>query len=386
MAQKRGHGEGTAQEIKPGVWVARFSYKDPKTGDVKRKKFTGASKREALAKGRDWIKKIDDGLLPDADKITVGKWLDRWLEDFVRPSVRVKTYEKYFSTMKNYIKPKFEDVPLLKLTAPDVQRQWNELLKGGGKKGGGISSLTVRNSRRYFIAALDKAVELGYLIKNVARQTAPPKVYREEVRPFDREQAVKLLETAKNAGDDLYIATFIALSTGMRIGEVMGLKWEDVFHSQKVLAVRRSRVNSNHGVRIEETKTGVGRKIPVQDALLEALRFHEKRQEWQKELLGDKWSNEGWIIAGEFGRNYDPSYFSGRKWKPLLKAAGLPTTFSFHDLRHTHATLLLLEGVNPKIVQERLGHANIQMTLDTYSHLLPDTQEVAVKAVERLFA
>ena len=385
MSQKRGHGEGTVQEIKPGVWVARFSYKDPKTGTIKRKKSTGSSRREALAKGREWLKNLDDGLLPDADKITVGKWLDRWLEDFVRPSVRVKTYEKYLSTMKNYVKPKLEDVPLLKISAPDVQRLFNELLTTGGKEGKGISSLTVRNTRRYFIAALDSAVKMGLLIKNVVRLTEPPKAYKEEVRPLDREQAAQLLNAAKEVGGDVYIATYIALSTGMRIGEVMGLKWEDIFHDQKIITVRRSRVNTNHGIRIEETKTGVGRKIPVHDALLEALRFHEKRQEWQKEQLGDKWIEEGWIIAGQFGTNYDPAYFTSRKWKPLLAKAKLPDSISFHDLRHTHATLLLLAGVNPKIVQERLGHANIQMTLDTYSHLLPDTQEVAVKAIQKLF-
>lgn len=395
MAGRKSNGEGTAYfNAKRNRWEAQASYKDAE-GKAKRKMFTGSTQREVNAKKKAWNSNIDNGLLPEANKLTMGAWADRWLEDFVKPSVRIKTYEKYYSCMK-HIKAKFQDVVITKLTVPDIQRFFNELLVSGGEAKNGLASATVRGIRRYFIVCLDKAVKVGLLIKNPAKLTDPPKLVKDEIRPLNKEQAKKLLDTArerarqsldnprKNAEmsqSDVFIAVYVALSTGMRLGEVLGLKWEDVHIEQKIITVRRSRVATNSGFNIEEPKTGVARKIPIHDDLLKALKNHQKRQDWHKEKLGDKYEDEGWIIGGTFGRNYYPKHFSSRKYKDLLKAAGIDTGFTFHDLRHTHASLLLLDGINPKIVQERLGHASIEMTLDTYSHLLPDTQDVAVQAV-----
>lgn len=395
MAGRRSNGEGTAYYNEKRLrWEAQATYKDS-DGSTKRKMFTGKTQREVNAKKRDWVKNLDDGLLPEASKLTVGVWVDRWLEDFVKPSVRTKNYEKYYSCMK-YVKAKFNDVPITKLSIPDIQRFFNELLVSGGVEKKGLASLTVRGIRRYFITCLDKAIKIGLLIKNPAKLTDPPKISKEEIHPLNKEQAKGLLSTAKEQAklsldmarkgaemsqSDVYIAVYIALSTGMRLGEVLGLKWEDIHFDQKIITVRRSRVGTQHGFQIEEPKTGVARKIPVHDDLLKALKTHQKRQDWHKERLGDKYEDSSWIIGGSFGRCYYPKHFSSRKYKDLLQLAGIDKSFTFHDLRHTHASLLLLDGINPKIVQERLGHASIEMTLDTYSHLLPDTQDVAVQAV-----
>lgn len=317
------------------------------------------------------------------------------MEDFIKPSVRTKTYEKYCSCMK-YVKVKFNDVLITKLSIPDIQKLFNELLTTGGEKKKGLSSSTVRGVRRYFIGCLDKAVKVGLLVKNPAKLTDPPKLTKEEINPLNKAQAKRLLDTAREqaklslekvrkntemSSSDLYIGVYIALSTGMRLGEVLGLKWEDIHYDQKIITVRRSRVGASHGAIIEEPKTGVARKIPVHDDLLKALGIHQKRQEWHKENMGDKYEDSGWVIGGNFGKSYYPKHFSYRKYKALLKDAGIDISFTFHDLRHTHASLLLLDGINPKIVQERLGHASIEMTLDTYSHLLPDTQDAAVQAI-----
>lgn len=392
MAHRRSNGEGTAYyNEKRQRWEAQASYKDS-DGNSKRKLFTGKTQKEVIKKKSAWQKNLDNGLLPEADKLTIGEWVDRWLEDFIKPSVRTKTYEKYYSCMK-YVKAKFEGVLILKLSVPDTQKFFNELLTDGGKENKGLSSSTVRGVRRYFIGCLDKAVEVGLLVKNPVKLTKPPKLVKEEINPLNKAQAQKLLDTARKqaklslrkdtvmSNSDLYAAVYIALSTGARLGEVLGLKWEDIHFDQKIITVRRSRVGTSHGAKIEEPKTGVARKIPVHDDLIKALSIHQKRQEWHKEKVGDKYEDSGWVIGGNFGKNYYPKHFSSRKYKDLLKAAGIDTSFTFHDLRHTHASLLLLDGINPKIVQERLGHASIEMTLDTYSHLLPDTQDVAVQAV-----
>lgn len=392
---RRSNGEGTAyynQERQR--WEAQVSYKND-VGEAKRKKFTGKTQREVKRKKNDWIQSLDNGLLPEASKLTVGIWADRWLEDFVKPSVRTKTYEKYSSCMK-YVKEKFGEVLLSSLAVPDVQRFFNELLLTGGVENKGLASSTVRGVRRYFIGCLGKAVKLGLLIKNPVKLTDPPRLVKEEIKPLNKEQAKLLLQVAKaeavqslinnrkNAEMsecDVYSAVYIALSTGMRLGEVLGLKWEDVLFEQMTLMVRRSRVSTQKGVIIEEPKTGIARKIPIHLDLVNALKTHKKRQEWHKKRIAELYDDQAWVIGGSFGKNYNPKHFSSRKYKKLLLKAGIDKKFTFHDLRHTHASLLLLEGINPKIVQERLGHASIEMTLDTYSHLLPDTQDVAVQAI-----
>ncbi|WP_094607025.1 Tyrosine recombinase XerC [Sporomusa silvacetica DSM 10669] len=392
---KRANGEGTAYYDKNRQrWEAQVSYKDS-LGNTKRKKFTGKTQREVNKKKAEWQKNSNDGLLPEADKLTVGVWVDRWLADFVKPSVRIKTYEKYFACMK-YVKAKFGNALVNKLSVSDLQHFLNELLVSGGEKNQGLSASTVRGVRRYFIGCLEKGIKIGLLVKNPAKLTDPPRMVKEEIHPLNKEQARLLLDTARNKANDalfkrrknaemseldVYIAVYIALSTGMRLGEVLGLKWEDIHFEQKMITVRRSRVATSHGVSVEEPKTGVARKIPIHDDLVKACQHHQKYQDWQKARLGDQYEDNGWVIGGSFGKNYWTNHFSCRKYKKLLVEAGINKSFTFHDLRHTHASLLLLDGTNPKIVQERLGHASIEMTLDTYSHLLPDTQNAAVQAV-----
>lgn len=407
MSSRRSNGEGTTYyNEKRKRWEAQASYKDA-DGKPKRKLFTGKTQREANKKKNEFLKNIDDGLMPESGKLTTSEWLDRWLEDFAKTAVRTKSYEKYCSCLK-YVKAKFGDVLLTKLTTADIQRLFNELLIIGGAKQQGVASITVRNTRRCFIMALDKAVQLGLLIKNPAKLTDAPKLSKiREIKPLTALQANELLQTAKNraaelstmklsqnrksstmASDyDLYVAIAIALNTGMRLGEILGLKVEDLQENsgKSFIAVRRSRVSTNKGMQIEQPKTGKGRKILISYELVEILKAHRERQEADKKIMGNIYEDNQWIIGGEFGRSYESTYFSSRKFKSLLARANIDSSFTFHDLRHTHATILLLNGVNPKIVQERLGHATVSMTLDTYSHLLPENQESAVDAIDKCF-
>lgn len=401
---RKSNGEGTVYfNEKRQRWEAQLSYRDS-DNKTKRKMFIGKTQKEANKKKRQWQQNQENGLLPESDKLTVGIWVDRWLEDFIKPSVRTKTYEKYNSCMKSYIKPIFKDVLIKQLSAADIQRLFNEMLVNGGVKKRGVSPITVRNTRRCFIMSLDKAIKVGLLLKNPAKLTDAPKMNKiREIKPLTQEQANLLLQVAKQraaelsamklsqkkrkisttaADYDVYVAIAIALSTGMRLGEVLGIKWEDLHINQKILAVVRARVSTAHGMKVEKPKTGKGRKILIDDNLIKILSLHQKRQEWDKKIMGDMYEDNQWIIGGEFGRSYESTYFSARKYKPLLTRASIDNSFTFHDLRHTHATILLLKGVNPKIVQERLGHATIAMTLDTYSHLLPDNQDSAVNAIK----
>ena len=409
MAKTRASGEGTIyKNEKYDRWEGQFSYDDPKTGKKgARKKFTGATQKEVAAKGKAFLDGLKDGLLPNAGKITVWEWLDRWLTDYVKPKVRLKTYEKYETCLRLYIKPTLGAVVMMKLKAPDVQRVFNEMRSSGGQKGEGLSTSTVRGTRRYFIMALEKAVRLGYLGRNVVKDTDPPQLVKEPIHPLTKEQAEALLAAAKdgeyiyyglkqrrkptpdsNYQKELaYAAVLLALNTGMRLGEVLGLKWIDIDFKANVVNVQRSLVSTRaKGMIFEEPKTkGSKRKIPIPTKVMKALEFYEEEQQRYSELLGDKFKNtEGLVFANLWGHPLNNSNFTGRYFKKLAVYVGLEKSFSFHDLRHTHATMLLSKGVNIKVISERLGHCKIQMTLDTYSHLMPDMQETAVLALENL--
>jgi len=404
----RAAGEGTIYENeKMGRWEGQFSYMDPATGKVKRKKITGKGQTEVSKKGKAFLKSIEDGLLPDSNKLTVWGWIDRWLTDYIKPTVRIKSYEKYESCLRSYIKPALGEVIITKLKAPDIQQVLNQMLATGGVEGKGVSTSTVRSTRRYLSMAFNKAVQVGVLLKNPVAATDPPRLVKSEIHPLTVEQADKLLKTAKD-GEYFYLgcnqrrkpspaseyhkamaytAVLVALNTGMRLGEVFGLKWSDIDFNKNTINVQRSLVSSStKGMIFEDPKTkGSKRRISVTEKIKKALVKFQAEQTLYSNIMGDKFINEeNLVFASVAGKPSDTSNFTTRFFKRMLEQAGLERSFKFHDLRHTHVTLLLKQGVNIKVISERLGHSNITMTLDTYSHLMPDMQETAVKALEEL--
>ncbi|MEN6621138.1 MAG: site-specific integrase [Smithella sp.] len=408
MAKKRAFGEGTIYENKKRErWEGQFTYVDPSSGETKRKLMTGKTQKEVSRKGKKFLQDIENGLLPDADKITLQYWLDCWLTDYIKPNVRIKTYEKYESCLNTYVKPSLGHISIPKLKAPDVQRLFNDLLTCGGKSQKGLSSSTVRATRRYLSMALNQAVQFGIVSKNIIKATIPPRLVKNEIRPFTAEQADKLLATAKE-GEYFYLGVkqrrkptpdhvyhkamaymvvSLALSTGMRLGEVFGLMWSDINFAENNIYVQRSLVSSaTQGMIFEDPKTkGSKRKISVSAQLSKALVRYQKEQNWYANLLGDKFINQyDLVFTNIWGKPMDTSNFTSRYFKKMLAQADLDRSFRFHDLRHTHATLLLRQGVNIKVISERLGHSTVTMTLDTYSHLMPDMQETAVTALENI--
>ena len=388
MAKARASGEGTVyKNEKRDRWEGQFSYTDPETGEKKRKKVTGTTQKEVAAKGKAFLDALKEGMLPNAGKITVWEWVERWLEDYAKVSVRIKTYEKYEQCMKGYIKNTIGHVQMQQLTAPDVQRVFNTMLKTGGRSGKGVSACTVRNTRQVFSMALNKAVQVGIVFRNVVRGTEPPRMAKEEIQPLDVVQVKKLLKVAgdgeyiyygvkqrqKPSDDTKYLLPMaemvlrVALGTGMRQGEVFGLKWSDIDFKKNTINVQRSLVSSRtKGMIFQEPKTKTSiRKIAIQKKLSKALEKYKKEQEWFATFLGDKFDNkDGLVFTNSFGCPVDAHNFTNRYFKRMLKQAGVADNFTFHDLRHTHATLLLKKGVNIKVISERLGHSKIQLTLD----------------------
>lgn len=384
MMAKRGHGEGTVRyNADREYWEARFSYKDPNTGKAKRKKFTGAKQGEALSKGRKWLQEVANGLLPDAYKITVGQWLDTWLEEYVKPTKKPKTYEKYKSGVEQYIKPYIGNTPLSKVKAPDVQRLYNRLLKEGGKKKHGISCYTVHGVHVNLHAAFDQALKVGLVTRNIIEAADAPRIIRCEVKPMTAQQAQKLLAIAKETGAREYIAVLLALQTGMRKGEIFGLKWQDVDFDKMTISVQRALSTTGKAVYIDAPKTARSRRlISITPNLAKELKQYRRLQIEQKLAMGPNYDDQGFIIATKIGTPYHPNEFH-KVYRKMLKAIKLEE-FDFHVLRHTHASILFQQGVHPKVVQERLGHASINMTMDIYGHLMPGMQETAVQALNEV--
>lgn len=394
MAKERSNGECTVFERKdrPGVWRGQAVWYNPATGKNVVKSFDVSKgtelqkKREALKRAQKWLEQVEGGLMPDADKVTIGEWIDRWLQDYVKPNVRVKSYDKYEGCLCDYVKPKFGNMLLSKIKEPDLQRFFIWLLSEGGKKKQGLSTSTVKATRRYLSMCFDQAIKSGLLIKNVVKDTKPIKLVTKEIKPLNKEQAAALTHITKETGEMQHMAILLALSTGMRLGELFGLKWECVDINSGMIHVKQALVTSKAGQLFQEPKTASSRrKIPLPSDVTKELKKYKKWQDWQRHLMGDKWEDNDMVLANSFGRVIDTSNFTTRYYKKMLVAAGLDRSIKFHDLRHTHATLLLLQGVNVKVVSERLGHTSIKMTLDTYSHVLPDMQEAAVKALEGMF-
>jgi integrase len=244
----------------------------------------------------------------------------------------------------------------------------------------GLSAATVRKMHSVLRKALKQAVLDGLIPRNVCEAVKPPKVERKEIKPLDREQAKALLEAA--SADRLEGLYVLAIHTGMREGELLGLKWDDVDLEAGVLRLRRALVREGSKVKLGDLKTPKSRRsVRLTRAAAEALRSHLERQLEEMERMGSLYQPGGLVFATESGTLINPSNLRNRSFKPLLKHAGLPD-MCFHDLRHTCATLLLTQGTHPKLVQELLGHATIAMTLDTYSHFLPSMGDQTVRAME----
>jgi integrase len=376
VAKKRGNGEGSITRRKDGLYMARYTV-ETATGTA-RKTLYGKTRKEAGEKLTEALANAQKGITADAGAMTVGAFIERWLEDSVRGSVRQSTYQRDESLCRIHIVPALGKKKLKNLNAADVQRFYRAKLDSG------LSSATVHKLHVILHKALGQARRWGLVPRNVADDVDLPKVHKVEVRPLTKEQARGLLETAR--GDRLEALYVVAVQCGLRQGELLALRWEDIDLETRTLQVRRTITRDGGKHAVGPTKTAKGRRTVrlTQDAT-EALQGHLERQLVEIDKAGEKWQENGLVFCTGKGTLINPTNLRRRSLTPLLQRAGLPP-ITFHQLRHTAATILLLKNVNPKIVSEMLGHATIAITLDTYSHVLPNMQHSAVAAMEEAFS
>jgi integrase len=370
---KRGNGEGTITRRKNGGWMAQYTVYTAE--GRKRKTLYGNTRQEVAAKLANALSDREGGLVFDAGNLTVGEYLDRWLSHSVRDTVRQKTYERYESIVRVHLGPALGRIKLKALTPDHVRGLYREKLDSG------LSPRSVLHIHRTLSKALKQAANDGLIPRNAAASVKPPQPRKEEMQPLSRDQVRAFLDTIR--GDRMEALYVLAVTAGLRQGELLALKWKDVDLEGEypTLQVRRSLSETRGRRSFEAPKSGRGRYLRLSRRAVVALRAHRKRQLEERMQKAGLWEEHGLIFPSEVG-----TPMSGRNlyraFKIRVKRAALPQTLRFHDLRHTCATLLLRQGVNPKFVQELLGHADISLTLNTYSHVLPDMGDAAAGGMD----
>jgi integrase len=373
---KRGNGEGSITRRKDGLYMARYTVQTA-TGP-KRKTIYGKEREEVAEKLIDALSNRNKGLVFDAGSMTVGRYLDVWLEVSVRDTVRQRTWEGYAHLVKKHIAPALGRVKLRSLATTHVRGLYRQKLDSG------LPPRTVQYIHVTLKKALSQAVDDGLIPRNPAAPVKAPRPARKEIRPLTQEQARALLDAAGEAGDRFEALYVVAIHCGLRQGELLGLRWEDVDLETGALQVRRTLSESRErGHIFEPPKNGKGRNVRLTAKARAALKDHRKRQLEERMRLADLWEDNGLVFPDQVGRPMNASNLATRSFKPLLERAGLPETVRVHDLRHTCATILFQLGHHPKKVQELLGHANIGITLDTYSHVLPGMGDDLADAMDR---
>lgn len=377
LTQTKDNMRGQIIEKSKGVWLVRVQ---SRLADGKRKSISKqirGTKKDAEKFLTKWLREIDSGTFVEPSNQTLNSYLDAWLETVAKPRVRANTLENYNRMLDRHVRPLLGERVLSTIKPRDVQNIYTLILEKG------LKPRSVENTNAVLSSAFKQAVKWNLLNSNPCDAVDLPKKQRAEMKAFSPEQAAKFLKAAKT--DKQAVALTFALITGMRPSEYLALRWSDLDLKKGTAIVQRSVTpTTGGGFTFGETKTKKSRRtIPLPQTLIKDLQRHRITQLEQKLKLGEAYQNLDLVFATDIGTPFSYKNLDGRHFKPVLKAANL-TGFRLYDLRHSCATLLLSEGVNPKVVAERLGHSTIVLTLDTYSHVLPDMQEAATEKLEKI--
>ena len=370
-----------------GTWTALWDLPpDPKTGERRQTSKGGFPTRKAAeAHLATVVGQVNTGTYVPPAKMTLAAYFERWL-DVQRTRLKPSTHESYAAVLRGRVVPELGSTPLERVTTADVDALYAKLLREGRADGkGGLSARSVRYTHTVMRRAFRDAVRKRLIAVDPTDAADPPSASAAKaptMRTWSGEQVGAFL--AALLDDRLFAAWRVAASTGMRRGEVLGLRWRDVDLDAAYASVTQTLIEGKGAPRLSTPKGGRGRSVALDAETVAALREHRRAQLAERMLIGPGWADNDLVFCREDGSPIWPRTFS-RAFARHAKAAGLPT-IRLHDLRHSWATLALGAGVHPKLVQERLGHATISITLDVYSHALPAMHEDAAAKVAALFA
>lgn len=387
MGKKKANGEGSITKRKDGRYMGRY------TVESKRKAVYGDSFEEVRQKLNEILNEIAKGAYVEPNKYSVEKWLREWLELYALPTVKRSTYISYEGYVRIHLVPEIGQIKLTSLSTRDLQKFFKE--KAGTEEKKGLAPKTLRNIYNMLHSALDQAVADHKILRNPTLNVKLPKVKSKEMRVLTvEEQAV--LQEAVSRFDELhaYGITF-AVSTGVRLGELLALRWKDVNEKEHYIYVRRTLgrlqkvdekghlVKKEKGtpsteivVRSPKSELSM-RKIPLFDELWDDLMAYKEKQNALKDALGSEYQDQGYIFATPLGHHNDPKVYQ-TLFKRIVADAGIESA-NFHALRHTFATRALESGMDIKVLSALLGHAQASTTLNLYGHVLPDHKKISME-------
>ncbi len=374
MAKRRANGEGNIRKRKDGRWEGRYTAGiNPENGKQIFKNVLGktqAEVKEKLKKALADSQRLD---LAKQGKYTVGTWMDVWFENVAKIKVRPSSHQTYKGYIDNHIKPNIGKVSLEKLTTMELQKFYRKLLTKGRverieaeNQPKGLSAKTVRNINQVISSAMDFAIAQKIISENPCKAVALPKIEHKEMQTIPAEQLQTFLTEAKATG--VYEMYYIELATGLRRGELLGLKWEDINMQQGIIRVRRqvARINGKIVEAPLKTKNSY-RAVTISPQAIEVLKQQKAK------------TNDQYVFPSPNGGPISPDSVNNML-KRVLERAGIPKV-RFHDLRHTFATLALQNGVDIKTVSGMLGHFSAGFTLDTYAHVTTAAQKEAAQTM-----
>lgn len=372
MARKAGNGEGNIRRHWDGRWEARLTLPDGR-----RKSIMGKTRAEVASKLAEARSDRDKGRLVVPERQTVRQYLETWIED-VRSQIRPSSHRRYSDYVRVHLVPGLGKITLARLTPQQLQAFLTKKLQED------LSPTTVRSIHGVLHRALADAERMGLVQRNVTKQVRAPRRNTAEIQTMNESEAQRFLAAAV---DSRFAALYVlALTTGMREGELLGLRWQDVYLEEAYLQVRMAVQEAEKGYILAEPKTAYSRRrISLTATAVEALRIHHICQKEERLRCGIAWdATKDLVFPNAIGGLMIPHNLAKRDFKRILQSADLPD-LHFHCLRHTAATVLLRRGVHPKVVSEMLGHADISITLRVYAHVTPTMQQAAVDVMEHIF-
>ena len=380
MKKKGARGSGSIRKREDGLWEGRITVgRDPRTGKQTQKSVYGKTKEEVRKKVTAETKAVDDGTYIEPSRITFGAWLDIWLNDYC-PNIKPRTRLLYASSINSRIKPGLGAQRMDKLTPALIQIFYNSSQKESSEGQDGLSPKSIRNMHGIIHKALQKAVELGYLKKNPSDKCELPKVSKPNIVPMDKEHIKAFVNELQD--EPLRRMYLVALFTGMRLGEIIGLTWDNVNFKTGTIKISQQMQRFNGSYRMVPPKNGKPRTIAPAPFVLDLLREEQKSQEQQRETIGRIWSNDlNLVFTNAIGANHTHRILL-LHLKKHARAIGMPD-LRFHDLRHTYAVTAITEGVDYKTVSENLGHSSVAFTMDTYVHLTGDMQRTSAEKMQQ---
>ena len=374
-------------------WIFRVTYKT--LNGAKRTKWLSAETKSKLKKSMEDLRKSMQEKTFAGSQILLKDWIREWLNSIIKDTVKNST-AGWYEDMTNHVKESLGPSPIDTITPVILQREFQRLLKEGGKEKQGLSAVTVNSVRTVLREAFGAAVENEIIKKNPVKSTKPIRYDKKEIVIMDEAQVKKFLDTVRKGkyiyegiknknylnedkGTEYYKTQFFVLvsldlATGMRISEIKALNWDDINLVKKYLWVKNQLKTKNSR-----------RKIYLNNEIIKELQAFKLKQLIYSRSLGDQFQNtKNRVFTNTIGGEISVSNFRKRYFNKMLKAAGAPEGFTIHSMRHTHATLLLKNGVNIKVISERLGHASIEFTLATYAHVLDSMQSEAANTWNKI--